>query len=143
MGQRDTNFTARLYSLPPVEASPRPRSSGERSANASSLRIVVVDDDRGTVLSTVLLLRECRHLEPLAARRNRAATLCKARFGIKLVNGVLRAELVERETKEETAAFLNALLAESKRTRCRKVLISVRESLPILKPQQEALWPLV
>src|SRR4051794_28938750 len=206
MGQRDTNFTARMYSLPPMHASPEPPAPLDGSAKGSSLRIVVVDDERDTVLSTVLLLRECGHLvrgvyrgaqalqvvgafaadavlldiaipdvngyqlaralrarygkrcplliavtahdeeadkqrareagfdhhlakpydpiallarlEPLAARRNRAATLSKARFGIKLVNGVLRAELVERETEEETATFLHALVAESKRTRC-------------------------
>ena len=62
-----------------------------------------------------------------------------ARFDVRLLRGYLRAELSNRTSGAETKAFLEAIAAESRRTGCVKVLVSVRGSLPIFKVEQYAL----
>ena len=63
----------------------------------------------------------------------------RVRFDVRLLRGYIRAELFNRTTAEETKAFLEAIAAESRRTGCVKVLVSVRGSLPIFKVEQYAL----
>jgi hypothetical protein len=48
-----------------------------------------------------------------------------------LRDGYLQAELVGRESVEETVSFIRALAAEALKTRCTRVLLSVRRSRSI------------
>ena len=74
---------------------------------------------------------------PLSVRAYDAAP--RGRFEVRLARGYLRAELFNRTTAQETRAFLEAIAAESRRTGCVKVLVSVRGSLPIFKVEQYTL----
>ena len=49
-------------------------------------------------------------------------------YRIAMERGFLRAELLERETAEETRRFLRAVVFESVRHRCSRVLVHVRSS---------------
>lgn len=59
-----------------------------------------------------------------------------ARYQVKALGGYLRAEISNRTTAQETKAFLHAIVAESDRTGCVNILVSVRRSLPIFKVEQ-------
>lgn len=63
----------------------------------------------------------------------------RARFEVRLLKGYIRAEILNRTTGDETKTFLEAIAAESRRTGCVKVLVSVRGSLPIFRVEQYAL----
>jgi hypothetical protein len=58
------------------------------------------------------------------------------RYSIKEVAGCLRAELVGRETLEETRDFIKALAAKALETGCTRVLISVRDSRTIFQVEK-------
>jgi hypothetical protein len=58
------------------------------------------------------------------------------RFSITPVDGLLRAELIERETPAETRAFLDALAAACQAHGLYSILICVRASRPIFKVEQ-------
>src|SRR5256885_16032175 len=49
-------------------------------------------------------------------------------YRIAMERGFLRAELLERETAEETRRFFRAVVFESARHRCSRVLVQVRSS---------------
>ena len=58
------------------------------------------------------------------------------RFSFDAGHGYLRAELVERETGEETRAFLDALGEECSKHQVYSMLICVRASRPIFRVEQ-------
>jgi hypothetical protein len=49
-------------------------------------------------------------------------------YKIAMERGFLRADLLERETAEETRTFLRAVVSESAKHRCSRVLVRVRSS---------------
>jgi hypothetical protein len=58
---------------------------------------------------------------------------------ITLDRGVLRAELFGRETVKETKTFFQAIVSESRESRPRCILISVRSSKPIFQLERHGL----
>ena len=60
-------------------------------------------------------------------------------YKITLDRSVLRAELFDRETVEETKAFFQAIVSASSETRCPCILISVRSSKPIFQLERHGL----
>ena len=60
-------------------------------------------------------------------------------YKITLEQGVLRAELLGRETVEETKAFFQAIVSASKESRSPSILISVRSSKPIFQFERHGL----
>src|SRR5437868_3889968 len=58
------------------------------------------------------------------------------RYVITQPSDYLRAELLERETGEETKAFLGALASAALKSGCSKILICVRISRPIFRIEQ-------
>src|SRR3981081_4653297 len=60
-------------------------------------------------------------------------------YKITLDQGVLRAELFDRETVEETKAFFQAIVSASRETRCPRILISVLSSKPIFQLERHGL----
>ena len=63
-----------------------------------------------------------------ATRRGAPETM---QYRIAMERGFLRAELLERETAEETRRFLRAVVFESARHACSRVLVHVRSSKTI------------
>lgn len=57
-------------------------------------------------------------------------------FNFQLMQDHLRAELFGRKTAEETLEFVQALVAEARRSAARQILIWVRNSRPIFKVEQ-------
>ena len=55
------------------------------------------------------------------------------RYKIEKLAGYLRAEMVERDTAEETAQFVNAIVDALRHDDVRKILISTRQSRPVFK----------
>jgi hypothetical protein len=55
------------------------------------------------------------------------------RYSIDVHPGYIKAEMRERETGEETRAFVGALLAALRQHKIARVLISVRDSRPVFK----------
>ena len=55
------------------------------------------------------------------------------RYTIEKLTGYLKAEMVERDTAEETAQFVGAIVEAVRRDDVRKVLISTRQSRPVFK----------
>ena len=61
------------------------------------------------------------------------ASRAKAHHVVNLMDDYLRAEIVNRQSAEETKAFLEALAGEITKTGCYRVLICVRRSYAIFK----------
>ena len=61
-------------------------------------------------------------------KRGRTGALETMQYRIGMERGFLRAELLERETAEETRRFLRAVVFESARHGCSRVLVHVRSS---------------
>jgi hypothetical protein len=57
-------------------------------------------------------------------------------YKIEILPGYIRAEMVERDTAEETAEFVQALLATLRTQAAARVLISTRKSRPVFKVEQ-------
>ncbi|HWM44944.1 MAG TPA: hypothetical protein VNP36_21100 [Burkholderiales bacterium] len=57
-------------------------------------------------------------------------------YKIETLPGYIRAEMVERDTAEETAEFVQALLATLRAQAAARVLISTRKSRPVFKVEQ-------
>jgi hypothetical protein len=57
-------------------------------------------------------------------------------YKIETLPGYIRAEMVERDTAEETAEFVRALLATLRTQAAARVLISTRRSRPVFKVEQ-------
>src|SRR5205814_2948254 len=64
-------------------------------------------------------------------RRPRRATLRAMNYSISTEDGFLRAELLERETADETRTFLQAVVLATVNHRCSRVLVHVRLSKPL------------
>lgn len=62
------------------------------------------------------------------------------RYQIALFPDYLKAEMIERETAEETREFLDAILAAVMQHQVSRLLISVRSSRPIFKVQSYGLY---
>jgi hypothetical protein len=60
-------------------------------------------------------------------------------YKITLDRDVLRSELFDRETVEETKAFFQAVVSASRESRCPCILISVRSSKPIFQLERHGL----
>ena len=60
-------------------------------------------------------------------------------FRVELVRDILHCELYGRETGDETQQFIRAVAAESLRTGCKRILVSVRASRPIFRVEQYAI----
>jgi len=58
------------------------------------------------------------------------------RYSIVALKDYLRAELLDRETAEETRAFIKALVGHSQRTGLERVLICVHTSRPIFRVEE-------
>ena len=58
------------------------------------------------------------------------------RYNIDLCDGYLRGEMIDRETAEETRAFVAALVSAVREYRVPKVMIVVRSSRPIFKVEE-------
>lgn len=58
------------------------------------------------------------------------------RYTIEKPAGYLRAEMVERDTAEETAQFVEAIVEALRAGTADKVLISIRNSRPVFKVEQ-------
>lgn len=61
------------------------------------------------------------------------------RYTIDIHAGYLKAEMRERETGEETRAFVEAILAALREHKLPRLLISVRSSRPVFKVEQYGL----
>jgi hypothetical protein len=57
-------------------------------------------------------------------------------YKIELCAGYLKAEMVERDTAQETGEFVNAILDALRSHRVFKVLISIRSSRPVFKVEE-------
>jgi hypothetical protein len=57
-------------------------------------------------------------------------------YKIEILPGYIRAEMVERDTAEEIAEFVQALLATLRTQAAARVLISTRKSRPVFKVEQ-------
>ena len=57
-------------------------------------------------------------------------------YKIEILPGYIRAEMVERDTAEETAEFVQALLSALRAQAAARVLISTRKSRPVFKVEQ-------
>ena len=57
-------------------------------------------------------------------------------YQFSIVGDCLKAELVARESVEDTKEFLRAVAAEARKARCSRILLSVRRSRPIFKVEQ-------
>ncbi|MGH8666217.1 MAG: hypothetical protein ACREUX_18305 [Burkholderiales bacterium] len=55
------------------------------------------------------------------------------KYDIKMCDGYLRAEMVERETGEETREFVHATFNAFRAHKARKLLVSISRSLPLYK----------
>jgi hypothetical protein len=64
-------------------------------------------------------------------RRPRRVTLRTMKYRISTENGFLRADLLDRETADETRMFLQAVVLASINHRCSRVLVHVRLSKPL------------
>jgi hypothetical protein len=60
-------------------------------------------------------------------------------YRITLDRGVLRADLLGRETVEETKTFFQAVVSANRETKCSCILISVRSSKPIFQLERHGL----
>src|SRR5438552_13412550 len=58
------------------------------------------------------------------------------RYKFTMIHDCLRAELVGRESVDETQEFIRAVAAEAQKTRCPRILVWVRRSRPIFKVEQ-------
>lgn len=58
------------------------------------------------------------------------------RYTIEMQDGYLKAEMVERDTAEETAEFVEAIVAALRAGQAGKVLISIRNSRPVFKVEE-------
>ena len=58
------------------------------------------------------------------------------RYKFTMVHDCLRAELVGRESVDETQEFIRAVAAQAQKTRCPRILVWVRRSRPIFKVEQ-------
>lgn len=58
------------------------------------------------------------------------------RYTIEKLSGYLKAEMVERDTAEETAEFVEAIVEALRAGPVRKLLISIRKSRPVFKVEQ-------
>lgn len=70
--------------------------------------------------------------------RRADATTDRYNFGVKYTiekqpGGYLKAEMVERDTAEETAQFVTAIVQALRTQEMRKLLISTRQSRPVFK----------
>jgi hypothetical protein len=59
-------------------------------------------------------------------------------FTIEVDQTILRAELFHRQTAEEMQEFIGALKAEIRKSGCHLILVHVRHSQPLFKPEQYA-----
>lgn len=66
----------------------------------------------------------------------RAVEFEQVEYKIETLPGYIRAEMVERDTAEETAEFVKALLATLRTQAAARVLISTRKSRPVFKVEQ-------
>jgi hypothetical protein len=57
-------------------------------------------------------------------------------YKIEILPGYIRAEMVERDTAEQTAEFVQAILSALRAQPVRRVLISTRKSRPVFKVEQ-------
>ncbi len=58
------------------------------------------------------------------------------RYTIEKLSGYLKAEMVERDTTEETAEFVEAIVEALRAGPMKKLLISIRNSRPVFKVEQ-------
>ena len=58
------------------------------------------------------------------------------RYKFSTLQDCLRAELIGRETVDETQAFIKAVADEARRVQCPRILVWVRRSRPIFKVEQ-------
>src|SRR5437762_716174 len=72
--------------------------------------------------------RDCREDR---GRRPRPAAPRTMNYSISTENGFLRADLLERETADETRTFLQAVVLATVNHRCSRVLVHVRLSKPL------------
>jgi hypothetical protein len=57
-------------------------------------------------------------------------------YTIKELGGYLKAEMVERDTAEETAAFVEAIVEALRAARADRLLVSIRSSRPVFKVEE-------
>jgi hypothetical protein len=57
-------------------------------------------------------------------------------YKIEILPGYIRAEMVERDTAEQTAEFVQAILSALRSQPVHRVLISTRKSRPVFKVEQ-------
>ena len=58
------------------------------------------------------------------------------RYKIEQLPGYLKAEMVERDTAEETAAFVEAIVEALRAGRADRLLVSIRSSRPVFKVEE-------
>ena len=58
------------------------------------------------------------------------------KYTIDLFEGYLKAEMLERDTAEETAEFVQAIIAALRANAIYRVLISIRKSRPVFKVEE-------
>ena len=58
------------------------------------------------------------------------------RYTIEQQPGYLKAEMVERDTAEETAAFVEAIVEALRAGRAERLLVSIRSSRPVFKVEE-------
>ena len=58
------------------------------------------------------------------------------RYKIEQQAGYLKAEMVERDTAEETAAFVEAIVEALRAARADRLLVSIRSSRPVFKVEE-------
>ena len=68
--------------------------------------------------------------------RNAGVLACGMRYSIEMREGYVRAEMLERETPEETREFGEALFAEVQAKAASRVLVLVRSSRPIFRVEE-------
>ena len=73
---------------------------------------------------------------PTVARWENAANNSDVRYQFTMVEDCLRAEMIGRETVEETQEFIAAVADEARKARSPRILISVRRSRPIFRVEQ-------